>query len=314
MAVRTPLYFDGSDSLQQLSTDQINLYKNWMWWMYVNNPSAVITAGSGLGTMIDTRYISGEVTTDVTDFDTLAELQDPTIVTANYANWKVTKASPTLTPDNGTKYFVYYNAQGELQAMSYIDMVDTFMPDVRDRIASDEFHYISKSSSVTGFSTRKIFTDTRADITAYSNYNAANLPAGNAGNYINLSQTVNNYYIHTATNGLTQMALVEPSIQPVVSLLPNGNAHPLSIVDLRTILEELVRYVVINEPGYIIDWNLNGTGTTLGTTIINTTYTGVAPGIRKTLRVNTDDYRAVEFPTGSSTTNANTYKLKVQIT
>ena len=70
--------------------------------------------------------------------------------------------------------------------------------------------------------------------------------------------------------------------------------------------------VIASTGGYKIRYNINGSGTNRGSGMADTRLTG-GTGNYQTRFVNTNDYRAQEFPDGTPTT-INTYYLKIQKT
>jgi hypothetical protein len=61
--------------------------------------------------------------------------------------------------------------------------------------------------------------------------------------------------------------------------------------------------------GYSLSYNIDATGTSRGTAMVNTILTG-GTGNYQTNFINADDYRAQEFPDGSPAT-ANTYTFNI---
>ena len=70
----------------------------------------------------------------------------------------------------------------------------------------------------------------------------------------------------------------------------------------------MVKYSAVNDTGYTISYNINGSGNNRGTGMADTRLDG--SGNYQTRFVNADDYRAQEFPAGSPAT-INTYTLRV---
>ena len=73
--------------------------------------------------------------------------------------------------------------------------------------------------------------------------------------------------------------------------------------------QSIIRYVAANVEGYRLSYSINGSGSTCGTAMTDTRLEGGA-GVYQTLGAGGDDYRAQEFPDGSSTI-ISTYELKV---
>ena len=74
-------------------------------------------------------------------------------------------------------------------------------------------------------------------------------------------------------------------------------------------LENCMRHVASEVTGSKISFNLNGSGTNLGSGMADTILDG--SGNYQTLYVGLDDYRAQEFPNGSVVT-ATTHRLKME--
>ena len=86
MAVRRPVKWNGTGFID-LSSGEMTAIQNEVVRLYGANPSvtlSVVSSGGSLGTMSDTRLQAGTGTTDATDFDTEAELEDVSTVTVNY--------------------------------------------------------------------------------------------------------------------------------------------------------------------------------------------------------------------------------------
>ena len=76
-------------------------------------------------------------------------------------------------------------------------------------------------------------------------------------------------------------------------------------------IQEWIRYTAVSSSdGYSLSYNIgaSGSGNTRGSGIADTILDG--SGNYQTRYVNTDDYRAQEFPNGSTTTAA-TYYLRI---
>ena len=90
----------------------------------------------------------------------------------------------------------------------------------------------------------------------------------------------------------------------------SNNVKEFTQAELEALLSNYIRYEVASSTlGYSLSYNINGTGTARGTAMVNTILTGGA-GDYQTILINTDDYRAQEFPNGSPAT-ANTYTFNI---
>ena len=112
MAVRTPLFLDGSD-LKELSTAQVTEIVNQTVYQYSLNPSVVlnIVNNSGsLGTITDTRLQAGASATSVSAFPGEGSTAEPSVVTVNYSKINETVTTDTITADDGKAFPVYYTS------------------------------------------------------------------------------------------------------------------------------------------------------------------------------------------------------------
>ena len=204
MTARRPLYYT-SGNLQEMTDAEIVEWQAAAIFVYAQNPTAVLSVVSSSGnvspTMADTRLQAGAVL-EVSDDDppTEAETAEPSTVTVNYDKVSVTYTDVSGTSDTGTSYPVYQdNSGGTIQAMSLTDFKDTFItPAIDLLIAASEsnntggtYTVTTSSTPPTGYtnvSTTAIFTDTRADTSAYT--------AGGLPETQDQPTTINNYFLH----------------------------------------------------------------------------------------------------------------------
>ena len=112
--------------------------------------------------------------------------------------------------------------------------------------------------------------------------------------------TVANYYLHKITGSDTSYTA------PLIN--DGGDLKTIPDADFETILKTGIRHMATSETGYRISYNINGSGNNRGTAMTDTILNG--SGNYQTRQVNTDDYRAQEFPNGTAVT-ATTYNLKI---
>ena len=149
-------------------------------------------------------------------------------------------------------------------------------------------------SGYTLVSSTPVFIDTRANVSAYT--------AGGIGETLDQPTTITSYYLHRA-NGT---AVTAPTPLYIDS---NQNLKEYTAAEFDAILKEVIRYTSVNLTSNKLRYFIDGAGTTLGTGMANTKLNG--SGNYQTRYVNTDDYRAQEFPNGSVVTEA-TYYLKAR--
>ena len=310
MAVRTPLY-NNAGNIQEMDATQIQQIKDFCTLkFYSGNPVELqVDVGNGnIGSISDTRLQAGAASTSATAFPSEANTAEPSVVTITQNNIKqILATTPTLTNDTGNLYPVYYDSQNNIQAMNLQDMKDTFIHPVIDTIASTDnttaqagTYFISTSSTasypVSVVSTTPVYTDTRADTSAYT--------AGGIGETLDQPTNITQYYLHK--NLTTSEALTYP-----LKIRSDNDLQEYPTADFDAMIQNLMVYTALaSTDGYTIRYEL-GTSTanyTKGTGIADTRLNG--SGNYQTRFVNADDYRAQEFPDGSPTT-INTYYLRL---
>jgi hypothetical protein len=307
MAVRTPLYYNGTH-LQEMSSGMIDELKSLAIYQYSLNPSVALSvAGSGgnLTSINDTRLQAGASSTSVTAFPNEATTAEPSTVTVTYQRITKTNASVSVTSDTGKTFPFYYTSGGNLRAMDATDFRDTFIfPSIDTLVlgttttSQGGTYFVSTSTSVTGstlVSATPIFLDTRADTSLYT--------AGEIGETLDQPTTINSYYLHKIDGSAVTLSQF-----PVYADASN-NIKQFSQAEIASLLSEYIRNTAASSAGgYQITYNIDGTGTARGSAMVNTILNG--SGNYQTRFVNADDYRAQEFPDGSPIT-ANTYTFKI---
>jgi len=311
MAVRTPLY-NNSGTIQEMSSAQITELKDlFRYKFFTSNPIALSVVGSGgnIGSISDTRLQAGAASTSTTAFPNEATTAEPSVVTVTYDKITQTLATtPTLTSDTGTLYPVYLDASNNIRAMNLTDMLDTFVHPVIDELSSTDntvtqagTYFISTSSTAadankTVVSVTPVFSDTRADTTLYT--------AGGIAETLDQPTTVTNYYLHR--NIITAPTYTSPLI-----IEASNNLQEYPTATFESMIENIIKYTTLaSTAGYTIRYSL-GTSTanySKGSGMSDTRLNG--SGNYQTRFVNTDDYRAQEFPNGTPTT-INTYYLRL---
>lgn len=314
MAVRTPLYYDDTSSastpiLKEMSSGQIDEIKNAFKQLYFQSPSVQLTvvgSGGNLGTLYDSRLVAGAVSTGTASFPGEEITEEPQITQVGLSriNQVVnTVAVPANT--NSIEYPIYYAVSGsgnpELRSMSLQDMYDTFAYDVVDNDLSSagEIYTISTSTTLAGYtevsgSGTPVFTDTRANPAGYSA-----IPAGEDST---TTTEVTSYYLH-------KKDYVTPAYQAPARLTTLGNIITPDTATWNSVFKSIIRYIVANVNSYKLRYEINGAGATCGTVMTDTRLEG--SGNYQTFLGGDDDYRAQEFPDGSSVT-INEYELTIQ--
>ena len=310
MAVRTPLRATATGDIKEMDAGMITDLVNLAIYEYSINPSVTLSVSGSSGnltTINDTRLQAGASLTNVSSFPAEATTAEPSTVTVAYQRILKTNATVTATVDTGKTFPLYYNSGGNLQHMNATDFIDTFIAPAITILTSGSTttsqggtYTISTATSVAGatlVSATPIFTDTRADTSLYS---SAGIPEA-----LDQPTTIQNYYLHQVTG----------TSEPTLTNLPvyadsNNNVKEYTQVEIAAVLSSYIRREASSSVlANLIDYNIDGTGTARGSSIVNTILVGGA-GNYQTLQVGADDYRAQEFPNGSPST-ANTYVFKI---
>ena len=307
MAVRTPLY-NNSGNLQQMTTAMVTEIVQQTVYQYSTDPSvvlSVVSSGGSLTGLSDTRLQAGAASTSATSAPSEATTAEPSVVTVSYDKITSTSSGGSATSDSGKTFPVYLDGLNNIQAMSHQDMLDTFIHPAIDLLTSASTgtdqagtYQISTSASLSGNtevsgSNTAVFVDTRADTSAYT--------SGGIGETLDQPTTINSYYlqrINGTDNSYTLPIIIDT----------NNHLQVSPEVTFETLLKNMVKYSAVNDTGYTISYNINGSGNNRGTGMADTRLDG--SGNYQTRFVNADDYRAQEFPNGSPQT-INTYFLKI---
>ena len=308
MAVRQPLYYN-SGNLQEMTTTQVSEIVDQIVYQYSLNPSvalSVVSSGGSLDSITDTRLQAGAQSTSATAFPNEATTAEPSVVTVTYDKITETRASVTPTTDTGTTWPVYYTSGGGIQSMNLTDVKDTFLHPAIDLLAAGTTttqqagtYHINTASSVSGstlISSTPIFSDTRADTSAYT--------AGSIPETQDQPTTITNYYLQRVDGSDT-------SYTTPIFVEGSNNLQTYPEATFESLLQEWIRYTAVSSTdGYSLSYNIgaSGSGNTRGTGIADTRLNG--SGNYQTRFVNTDDYRAQEFPNGTATT-ISTYYLRI---
>ena len=308
MAVRTPLKND-SGNLKQMTSAEVNQIVDQIIYQYSLNPSvalSVVSSGGNLGTITDTRLQAGAASTSTTAFPSEATTAEPSVVTVSYSKINSTTATISPTSDTGKTWPVYYNASGHIQAMTLQDVKDTFLHPAIDLLTAATTttqqagtYFISSATSVAGstrVSATPIFSNTTANTSLYT--------SGGIPETLDQPTTLTNYYLYVVNGSDT--AYSTPFF-----INASNNLKLYTDVTFESLIQEWIRYTAASSTdGYKITYNLgtSGSGNIRGSGMGDTRLNG--SGNYQTRFVNTDDYRAQEFPNGTATT-INTYYLRI---
>ena len=300
MAARTPLKLN-SGNPKEMSTTDLNNIKSRMAYLYFTDPSvtlSVVGSSGSLASMNDTRTLAGAGTSDATNYHTQAETPNVSTKTVTYDKIHQSTASLGAPADTSSRRFPIWQTSGNIKAMTLQEMYDTFVGSAIDTIVAAQPYKIHTSTSApsgyTRVSTTAVFSDTRANVGAYT--------AGGIGETLDQPTTITNYYLHRK-NGDS----VSYSSRPMY-ITSTNHLKEYTEAEFDAILKEVIRYTTVNLASNKLRFYIGGSGTTCGSSMVNKKYNSSTYQQRY---VNTDDYRTQEFPAGSSVA-VNTYYLKAR--
>ena len=315
MTVRAPLKYVDANTLQEMSTDEVTAWVNHICYLYGGSPSVTLTvdtsSAQNLQAMSDTRLKAGAASTNASAFVAEGTTAEPATVTVTYDRVAQTYASVSPTSDTGTTWPVYFDSSSKsIIAMPLADIKDTFLHPAIDKLitASESdttagtFTVTTSATAATGYtniSTDAIFTDTRADTSAYT--------AGGIPETLDQPTTVTNYFLHRRNQGsdgfgsLATPLIIADSGQTLTAQTTEAVIEGLFLEWIRETASE-------SGDGYQIVYSLaTSGGNTRGTAMVDTRLNG--SGNYQQRQVG-DDYRSQEFPNGSAAT-ITTYNLRI---
>jgi hypothetical protein len=315
VTVRAPLKYVDANTLQEMSTAEVTAWVDHICYLYGGSPSVTLTvdtsSAQNLQAMSDTRLKAGAASTNASAFVAEGTTAEPATVTVTYDRVAQTYASVSPTSDTGTTWPVYFDSSSKsIIAMPLADIKDTFLHPAIDKLitASESdttagtFTVTTSATAATGYtniSTDAIFTDTRADTSAYT--------AGGIPETLDQPTTVTNYFLHRRNQGsdgfgsLATPLIIADSGQTLTAQTTEAVIEGLFLEWIRETASE-------SGDGYQIVYSLaTSGGNTRGTAMVDTRLNG--SGNYQQRQVG-DDYRSQEFPNGSAAT-ITTYNLRI---
>jgi hypothetical protein len=305
MTARAPLRLtDSNNNLIEMTSTEITAQLNHAMNLYAGSPSVTLSKVSGSGTLAaitDTRTAAGAVSNNASAFVAEGTTQEPQTVTVTYDLISETRANTSATSDTNNIAFPVWNNSGNIQAMTYAEMEETFftpavnlLADGSDRPGTFRIHTATSLSGNTLTSADAIFLDTRANVGAYT--------AGGIPETVDQPTTVTSYYLFS-----TDAASAVTHKIPFYIDNTNKNINQYTQAEWNAILLAGIRHTASEISGVKLSYNVNGSGNNKGSGMVNTKLNGA--GNYQTLQVG-DDYRSQEFPNGSAATIA-THRLKL---
>jgi len=306
MAIRAPLYYSAGNLKEMTSTEVDEIISQTI-YQYSLAPSvslSVVNSSGNVGSITDTRQQAGAHSTDASSYPPESTTAEPTTVTVTYDKINQTINSGGAPTDSGKTWPCYRTATNNIQAMSLQDVKDTFLHPAIDLLVDATLgtdqggtYHINTSNSVAGstlVNATPVFVNTQADTTAYT--------SGTIGDHaLDNPTTVQNYYLHRI-DGNNQ------STKTPLYITAGNDIREYVTADFNTLIGNALKYTAgSSADGYKITYSYSS-GTNRGSGMADTILSGT--GNYQTRYVNTNDYRAQEFPNGSAST-ANTWFLKI---
>jgi len=340
MAVRRPLYHNGSGDIVEMTSAQVDEVIQRAIYVWSLNPNIALTvssanSGISMASMFDTRMQAGADGTRTDRFPTAAELANISQVDVKYdriyASYVLqTRAVVTSADINpfihpAGSFPLYKTSGGDIRAMNFTDVLDTFIEPALALLATGSAigdsqagtFFISTSTSVAnatlangsnlgGGTILPVFTDTIADAAAYT---AAGIPEA-----LDQPSTQANYYLHRRN-----YSAGKPFCQNMLEIATNNDIQAYTTSRMDNMLDKSMEYGARMHAGHRIDYSIgtSGSGSIRGNGMTDTRLNG--SGVRLTYGADTgsttpndaeDDYRAQEMPNGTAV-NVNTYYLRI---
>jgi len=313
MAVVFPFVFDGSNNMVQADQEAIDDLNEFAGWVHAQVPSVELQIGnygsdpnllSGFP-LTDTYYIAGSSTSRVDRFATEAETPNISQSSTVYNSCREVRWSdPEPTGDLNNFQFPVYLANTatenyQIQAMTRQDFIDTFVTPVIDQFttsatgtAQGGTYFISTAAApANATQVGTFFADTIADTSAYT--------SGGIPESTYQPLTVNTYYLHKVDYPETSYAVITGGDQfPIYFDATDETLRVHTPESWRDLLAPFINYELANNATKKISYNINGSGLTVGTSMIDTRRVPTGTGYT-TRFVNADDYRTQEFPNGT---------------
>ena len=338
MAVRTPVYWDGS-SLKKMNASQITAIKERCVYLFGGSSRPVnldyIASSGNLNAMTDTRDTAGNLTQTQTSNSVARGFANNSPGNTNDAAVSVTEdhinqtvSSPSDPGDtNNVLYPLFLDGTSSLQAMSKTDMYDTFINDAIELLIDgndrDGIYKLVVSngdtSNATLVSSNPVFVDTRFNKAIHGGATGTSvqeiLPLSSVDKPDNGGTRT--WKIYRTNQGT---AYGTPSIQIPVHANTDGSIQEYSAGAFDTVLENLLFYTATSRSPYRIRYNITGTGRN-SQSISDAVNTPVATNgdavtdttLNSQVRINDQDggtYYSQNLPTGSGETET-TYELKI---
>ena len=315
MAVVRPLTIVDSTTFREMnySSEMFAIHQR-IAYLYVNQgagPSVALSVVSSGGNitpnMTDEFYFSGlgEDVSDTAFVDPSSQVQLQQ-VTYDKISETVTSAS---TPTYNIKPVKADGANG-VREMTETDIMDTFIDPVVDLMVSSTTdvraagtYHISTSNSLSNHTNLgEVFRNTISDPSSYTT------TFGTGASSRQTDTTHTSYYLQR-NNG------VNASYPRPLVIDGTDGLREMTNTEFGTYFDSLIKAAVSGISGYTLRFNIDGSGTTKGTTMVDTRRTGSTRNeyLADPSDADPNDYRAQMWPSGAAQTRQS-YALKVNRT
>ena len=329
MAVRTPVYYDGTNIREVTSDDITNIKKRcvYLWGASRSVNLSYVSSGGSLQRMLDTRDRASAVSQNASSFPNPGSIDEQGAETQYQCiDQSTADGSPSDPGDaNNRKYPLYLDGTS-LRAMTKQDMLDTFIGPAIDILVQsgnrDGIYTIHDEDTLTnhtriGSTSEPVFINQEFN-KAFHGLNAGDeqtLNIINGGAARDNPTTITEYFLFRANQGVYNNG-VEPTFNIPLFLRTDNDMQSYTQASIDTILSDLLDWAASSQTGYRIRYEISGTGNdplsasgqSKGEAMIDTTLNGSAV-------VNDQDgadlYYAQRFPAGSSEIET-TYVLRVR--
>tara|TARA_A100001035_G_scaffold253608_1_gene226875 strand:- start:3152 stop:4105 length:954 start_codon:yes stop_codon:yes gene_type:complete len=317
MAVYRPLISDGNTKVREATNSEYQKILRQIGYLYYSNPTVslvVVSSGGSISPqMRDRRYFTGaSVDTGDTQYNEF-NVTVPPVVEDDVFYDKIQQSFDTTEtkPAYALKPVRPDGNNGVIE-ISEQDVIDTYIdPVVSGMVTGSSFTNLAAGSyriSTTNIESNQdnlgiVYTDTRS-----VGFGAYPQLTGTGGQQFTNTNTVNTYYLKRV------MGFAQTYRTPLIIDGTTGLRH-MTTTEFDTYFQRLIRHYIYAEPGYMLRFNINGSGTTRGSVMIDTFFESSTEAQRVTDGSDTDpnDYISQMQPSGTFNTDT-TYSLKVERT
>ena len=347
MTAYRPLVSDNNIRIKECTSAEYDNMLTQIAYYYSQSPAvtlSIVGSGGNISPLMYDDYYRGSAT--VTGTGNQDAINDgaseyPASTDAQFRdNWaSYDKVSQTITDPGG--HTSYYNWRYKpvrvdnsgVTEMTFQDIMDTFIDPVVDRMIDGTYngsiaagsYYISTLASVSGSTNLgTVFVDRYANLATYASKSGglggSSLTGVGVRNEYNIEDTYSLYRVDGVDQGPAGAGFRSPLI---IDYTANSHNDPTGLrhmtnTEFTNLFTDLIRQAIYNRPGYTLRYNLevtgSGSGTTQGTVIEQQVIDpGTFSSDRKTQFINSNDYRAAEFPAGTIHTGES-WELKLERT